>query len=336
MKKKVTLIFGGAGFIGKNLVDSLVLNGERIVISVDNLSNGISSHLRDHESKSNFRFIYSDCSNPNGCEQIFSEASSFGPIEDVWHLAANSDIRAGTDNPSVDLRDTFMTTYEIIRALEKYGARRFYFASSSAIYGEGRGLPLTESTGPLLPLSNYGAMKLASEAYISASTQRLGFTAYLLRFPNVVGVPATHGVIFDFCKKLIQNPSVLNVLGNGSQRKCYLHVSDLIDALLSVARNNDAGSIVPLNIGPSDRGVTVKWIAEQVVSYVSPGAKIIYGTEPRGWIGDIPSFNYSIDKILATGWSPKYSSEEAIKRAIGEVADQCALGHSGGGSLRHS
>jgi UDP-glucose 4-epimerase len=325
MNNKVTIIFGGAGFIGNTLIDRLLSASNNHIVVVDNLSNGELNNLNSHFSKKKFHFLKKDCSKINECNDVFVLASGLGQIVDIWHLAANSDISLGTQNPAIDLKDTFLTTFEIMNQIKIFGVNNFYFASSSAIYGDHGISPIGETTGPLLPISNYGAMKLASEAFISASAERIGFSAILFRFPNVVGAPATHGIIYDFLKKLKQNPKILRVLGNGSQKKIYLHVSDLVDAMLFIASINKNAGTSPFNIGPIDQGVTVKCIAEKVVRKVSIGSKIIYGDEPRGWIGDVPAFNYCIDKVLNLGWRPKKTSDEAIDIAILEIIEQLEM-----------
>jgi UDP-glucose 4-epimerase len=165
-------------------------------------------------------------------------------------------------------------------------------------------------------------MKLASEALISAAAESHLKRTCLFRFPNVVGVPATHGVILDFVRKLKSTDSSLKVLGNGTQRKAYLHVSDLISAMLFVRSRVDTPKTLPINVGPVDQGVYVHWIAEQVVKRVAPAASIQFGTGNRGWVGDVPKFHYSTAKIQALGWKPLLGSEAALIRAIDEIARQ--------------
>jgi UDP-glucose 4-epimerase len=259
------------------------------------------------------------------CENAFLEAKQYGKVTEVWHFAANSDIPAGVLNPDIDLKDTFLTTFEILKAMNKFDVKVINFASSSAIYGDFGDEIIHESIGPLLPISNYGAMKLASEAQISAASEGFLQRANIFRFPNVVGVPATHGVILDFINKLILNKNELQVLGNGTQQKAYLHVSDLVNAMLLISNRQINDKVEIINIGPSDEGVTVKWIAEKVVLKVNPYAKIIYGDGNKGWVGDVPKFNYSTEKLKSFGWSPNLGSEEAVKRAINEIVLQLGL-----------
>jgi UDP-glucose 4-epimerase len=270
----------------------------------------------------NLTFIEADLSVRASAEAAFWEASSYGQVDEVWHLAANSDIPAGVANIDVDLKDTFLTTVEILQCMKSNKIGKLYFASSSAIYGDLGDQPLHESIGPLLPISNYGAMKLASEALISAAAESYLERACLFRFPNVVGVPATHGVILDFVRKLITTGNNLEVLGNGTQQKAYLHVSDLVAAMLLVRSRSEIAKVFPINIGPVDAGVCVRWIAEQVVKRVAPSACIQFGTDNRGWVGDVPKFHYLTDKLQTMGWKPVLGSEAAVLRAIDEVACQ--------------
>ena len=205
--------------------------------------------------------------------------------------------------------------------MKEYGIGKIIFASSSAIYGDFGERELTEDIGPLFPISNYGAMKLASEAIIGASLEAHLRQVFLFRFPNVIGVPATHGVIQDFMRKLKKTPGNLEVLGDGSQQKSYLHVEELIDAMFFIlAHARDKMNY--FNIGAADDGVTVSFIAETVRNRVAPGASISFGTGNRGWVGDVPRFRFSIKKLSALGWNPRLSSQESIRKAVEEIALQ--------------
>lgn len=320
----VTIIAGGAGFIGCTLAKKLLDNGESVAI-IDNCSRGSFDYLKSLDLDGDLTFIHADLSEKNACRSAFEEVANKGRVVDVWHLAANSDIPAGIDNPRIDLKDTFQTTFEILECMRELGIENLHFASSSAIYGDHGEQLLFESIGPLLPISNYGAMKLASEAQISAAAETFLKKANIFRFPNVVGVPATHGVILDLMRKLKQDRRKLDVLGNGTQKKSYLHVSDLVNAMLFIEKRNDESNITLANIGPIDEGVTVRWIAENVRDRVSPSAELHFGTENRGWIGDVPKFLYSVEKLVSWGWRPELSSSEAIVRAIDEIALQEGL-----------
>ena len=241
-------------------------------------------------------------------------------VDEVWHLAANSDIPAGIDNPRVDLKDTFLTTFFLLKASEKYSIKKFNFSSSSAVYGDWGQKALKETLGPLKPISNYGAMKLASEAQICAAAESFLEEANIFRFPNVVGVPATHGVILDFFEKLKSDPSCLQVLGDGNQKKSYLHVSELIDAMLFVSELNERSNRIEIvNIGCSDSGILVKDIAMMVKSLIAPTAEISYGSEDRGWVGDVPRFFYDTTYLKKMGWVPSLSSHKAVELAVKEI-----------------
>jgi UDP-glucose 4-epimerase len=319
---KVSLVAGGAGFVGANLIGHLAQEGRSVVV-IDNMSRGKEQFV---SSAAGFAgrviVIKADCSVQEEIAEAFAKASQLGDIDEVWHLAANSDIPAGVADSAVDLKDTFMTTHCLLKEMKRYQVKEIHFASSSAVYGDLGPVTLQEDIGPLLPISNYGAMKLASEALISAAAESFLSKANIFRFPNVVGVPATHGVILDFVNKLIDSPDQLIVLGDGTQQKAYLHVSDLVEAMLLIRARETKNKIELINIGPVDEGVTVRHIAETVVSRVSPGAKIVYGLGNKGWVGDVPKFSYSTMKLQGYGWAPKLGSAAAVRRAIDEVASQ--------------
>ncbi|HEY5105861.1 MAG TPA: NAD-dependent epimerase/dehydratase family protein [Caulobacteraceae bacterium] len=313
-------VSGGAGFIGANLVARLIAEGG-CVVAADNFVRGSRRHLAGFDGHPRFCLVEADLATSKGCAAAFEAADRFGPIETVWHLAANSDIAAGLADPRIDLRDTFMTTFEILGQMRRIGARRLIFASSSAVYGDFGEVELHEDIGPLTPISNYGAMKLASEAQACAAVEDFLEQALLLRFPNVIGSPSTHGVIFDFVRRLRDEPAVLRVMGDGTQRKPYLHVSELIEAMV-LARDKAPGGVHAYNIGPSDIGVTVALIAQCVADRVSPTARLEFGDGPRGWVGDVPRFRYSIERIARLGWAPRLSSRQAVSRAIDEIIRQ--------------
>ena len=305
------LIIGGAGFIGSVLVKEMLQDNADIIV-IDKLSLGSVDYI--DTTKVEFHQI-----DINNTKQVL-EVLQGKQIYEVWHLAANSDIPAGVEDMNVDLDDTFMSTVSTLKIMREIDCKRLYFASSSAVYGFNKNR-LHEDIGPLMPISNYGAMKLSSEALISASLESFLDKVCIYRFPNVVGVPATHGVILDFIKKLKKDMSTLEVLGNGTQQKTYLHVSELVEAMLFINSNTDNGMNY-YNIGAMDDGVFVKQIAEETTKVISPDAKINYQKTDRGWVGDVPRFYYSVDKLKDLGWSPKMSSLEAVQKAVSEIALQ--------------
>jgi UDP-glucose 4-epimerase len=201
------------------------------------------------------------------------------------------------------------------------GIKRLNFASTGAVYGDMGDIEIHENSAPLEPISNYGAMKLASEAQIRAAVEQFVERANIFRFPNVVGVPATHGVIYDFIDKLLADPARLHVLGDGSQRKPYLHCDTLVEAMLFI-RDHSQLPFGVYNVGPNDPGVTVRWIAETVAEIFGGNPEIIYGTQNRGWVGDVPKFRYSTDKLRKLGWATEISSEDALRKAIIQIVAQ--------------
>lgn len=305
------LIIGGAGFIGSVLTKELLKDNSNVII-IDKLSLG----SRDHIDINKVELINLDI---NDIDSVLKELKG-KKIEEVWHMAANSDIPAGVENIEVDLNDTFMTTVSTLKIMKAIDCKKLYFASSAAIYGYNKNR-LHEDIGPLMPMSNYGAMKLSSEAIISASLEIFLEKVCIYRFPNIVGIPATHGVLLDFIKKLKKDSSVLEVLGNGTQTKAYLHVTDLVEGMIFI-KNNTANGLNYFNLGAIDDGVSVKQIAEEVIKFVSPNAKINYQNSDRGWVGDVPKFYYSVKKLKDLGWTPRMSSLEAIQKAVKEVALQ--------------
>ncbi|WP_308389705.1 NAD-dependent epimerase/dehydratase family protein [Acidithiobacillus sp. AMEEHan] len=314
------LITGVAGFIGCNLAGTLLERGG-YVFGVDNLCRGSLANLYDVERNPRFSFIEVDMADKTAYRRAFVDFHARDPITEVWHMAANSDIPAGIADASIDLRDTFMTTFNTLELMREFKVPVIAFASSSAIYGDLGKRPLTEDTGPLLPISNYGAMKLASEAAISAAVESGIARAYLFRFPNVIGIPSTHGVILDFVRKLAVTPDNLVVLGDGTQQKGYLHVVELIDAMLFI-RDKAPERIAVYNIGPGDDGVTVRFIAEETVRKAAPGASITFGSGNKGWVGDVPQFVYSVDKLRALGYRNQLGSVEAVRLALHQIVEQ--------------
>jgi UDP-glucose 4-epimerase len=310
------IITGVAGFIGSHLADRLLLAGHGVV-GIDNFTRGTRANLEPAMSQPGFLFLETDLSDSAACRQAFAQAVQSGAAQTVWHMAANSDISAGVADARIDLRNTFLTTFHVLEAMREFHIPMLAFASSSAVYGNLPGA-LTEDAGPLFPISNYGAMKLASEGAISAAVESFLEGAWIFRFPNVVGGRATHGVIFDLLNKLKTRQDELEVLGDGSQQKPYLHVSELIDAMLYI-RENAGDALNCFNISGDEAGATVRFIAESVLRKAAPRATLRYTGGSRGWVGDVPRFRYCTDKLSALGWRPGLTSEQAIERAVEEI-----------------
>lgn len=289
----------------------------RPVVLIDDLSLGCEANLKWLDHCDSVRFAKADCSNPAALRTAV-DALGASPITDVWHLAANSDIAAGSKDLNVDLRRTFLSTTGILLMLQELAPATIHFTSSSAIYGNRNDFRVTESDGPFEPISYYGAMKLASEAQLRAAVEHFVPKVNILRLSNIVGMPATHGVVLDFVNSLMAEPDRLTVRGDGMQRKPYLHVSELIDAMLFVADHaRDRFNV--FNVGPDDDGVSIATIADIVAAAVSPRAAIAFGAEPQGWVGDIPKFRLSGDRLVTLGWTSRLTSEEAVRRAVAEI-----------------
>jgi UDP-glucose 4-epimerase len=317
-RDSTVLVTGAAGFIGSHLVDRLLAAGHR-VIGVDNFTRGTESNIATARAHSDFTLLRADLADEAQVMEVVLPATQKLGITTIWHMAANSDIPAGVMDAKVDFRDTFLTTFNILELLRCIGASRIAFASSSAVYGEQAGA-LQENSGPLLPISNYGAMKLASEATISAAATNALRRAWIFRFPNVIGPRGTHGIIFDLLHKLQRRQDELEVLGDGSQQKPYLHVSMLLDAMFYIVAHG-TDSVNLYNIGPQDDGVSVEEIAAFVLeASAHTGTPVRYTGGDRGWAGDVPRFRYCVDKLAALGWLPNQSSREAIRQAARELA----------------
>lgn len=314
----IHVITGGAGFIAVNLARELLARGDRVWL-IDDLSRGRREFVEALPAQDRVAFRQADVSVAGELDAGLDGVAEFAPGSpiEVWHLCANSDIPAGVNDPEVDLKDTFLVTHRLLAAMRAREWKVLHFASTSAVYGDHGSTSLTEES-VCQPISNYGAMKLASEAAIHAAAEFFLQRVNIFRFPNVVGVPATHGVILDFLGKLAATPDCLEVLGNGTQRKAYLHVGDLIAGMMWIRARESQGTLT-YNIGPPDDGVTVREIAELTRDRASPGARLQFGTEGRGWIGDVPRFSYDIGKLAQSGWTPALSSRDAIMRAIEEI-----------------
>jgi UDP-glucose 4-epimerase len=324
------IVTGAAGFIGSHLVDALLARGNR-VIGIDNFSRGSRANLAAALQNAHFELLTADLADANACNRLidqlsaqFSAKQGSEQIDQLWHLAANSDIPAGVADLNVDLCDTFLSTVGSLRIARQFCIPDFFFTSTSAVYGEHEGL-LTEKSGPLLPISNYGAMKLASEAAISAATSAYLKRSRIFRLPNVVGARSTHGLIFDMYRKLENSSSTVEVLGDGTQCKQYLHVGELVDAVLWIADHSVEPAIDCFNLGPSaDPGITVRRIVEILLETAESQAVPQYTQGDRGWVGDVPRFAYSVEKLNALGWRAQGSSEDAIRRACAELRPQRA------------
>jgi len=310
-KESKYFVTGGAGFIGSHLVDRLVETGT--VTVYDNLSSGRLEFIEHHRGNSNFRFIKGDLLDLDTLKQ------AVGGHDVVFHLAANPDIRAGSDKTDLDLEQGTVATYNLLEAMRLNKIKKLLFASSGTVYGEAA-TAVSEDAGPLLPISLYGASKLAAEGLISAFCHLFDMQAWIFRFANVVGARSSHGVIFDFINKLKRNPKQLEILGDGTQRKPYLYIDDCIDGMLFALEHCHEGVNV-LNLG-SDSSTAVTSIAAMLVDAMDlTGVKFSYTGGERGWKGDVPQVRFDITKMKNLGWKPRYSSDEVVAKAVKDVLD---------------
>lgn len=302
------LITGGAGFIGSHLCDALLAEGHQVTV-VDNFILGKKENVEHLFGNTDFTLVEDDLINSNSMRELFLK----NKFDMVYHLAANSDIRKGGNDPVVDYELTFNTTFHVLQYMKEFGVKKLFFASTSAIYGETYDV-LNEEYGPLKPVSNYGAGKLASEAFISAFSSNYDIQTWIARFPNVVGERFTHGVIYDFIHKLERNPCELEVLGNGEQCKPYVYVKDLVEGILYITEHaNEKYNVYMLG---TDTRTKVKEIAAMVIEEMGLHSKTVYTGGDRGWKGDVPEFRYDLTKVNQLGWKAKYTSNDAVRIAI--------------------
>ena len=309
------LVTGGAGFIGSHLVDALVERGLRVRV-LDNFSSGKEGFLAHHEGSGMVEIVRGDLLDRAAL------ASCMEGVRTVHHMAANPDIRLGTEVTDTDLEQGTIATYNVLEAMRLSGVRRISFSSSSAVYGEATQMPTSETYGPIMPISLYGASKLASEALITAWVGTFGAQGYIHRFANIVGPRGTHGVVFDFTHKLKLDPSRLEVLGDGKQEKSYMSAHDCVRSMLHVMDVDD-GNAVMYNLGTGDT-CSVSRIAEIVIEESGlEGVAIEYTGGSRGWAGDVPKTYLDVSKLLGTGFEPSAMSERAIRDTanalIGEI-----------------
>ena len=274
-------VTGAAGFIGSNLVDRLLGEGHQ-VIGYDNFSTGQRSFLDSAAASPNFRLIEGDLLDTI----ILTEAMQGCDL--VYHLAANADVRFGTQHPRKDLEQNTIATSNVLEAMRATGARRIAFSSTGSVYGEAKVFPTPEDSPFPVQTSLYGASKLGCEGLISAYCEGFGFQGTVFRFVSILGERYTHGLVVDFYKRLLENPRKLHVLGNGQQRKSYLYIQDCLDAMLTAIEKTKAQFQV-YNLGTEEYfevNHSISWICEHLG--LSP--KLTNSGGERGWIEEIRSF----------------------------------------------
>ncbi len=313
------LITGGAGFIGSHLTDRLMEAGEEVRV-LDDLNAGSLDNLKRWLGNERFEFIKGDMRD----ERIVREAAE--GVDAVFHLAANPEVRVGSQSPELLYETNVLITHNLLSAIRESEVRYLVFTSSSTVYGEAEVIPTPENYAPLEPISVYGGAKLAAEALISGYAHTFGFRALIFRLANIIGKRSNHGVIYDFINKLRKNPERLEILGDGTQRKSYLHVSDTVEGMLHIFnRFTESGKTVDFyNLGSED-WITVREIAEIVSEEMNLTPEFIFtgGVDGgRGWKGDVKLMRLSIEKAKKTGWKPKLNSYQAVRRTVKELLEE--------------
>ncbi len=307
-------VVGGAGFIGSHLVDRLVERGPVTVF--DDLSVGKPAFIAKHLASGKATLVQGDALDLAALKRAVEGG---GGHEVLFHLAANPEARWGLERTRLDLDQGTIATYNALEAARTSGVSRFVFSSSGTVYGN-VAQPCAEMDLGHLPISLYGASKLAGEAMIAAYAECFGLAGFICRFGNVVGPRSTHGAILDFCKKLKAHPEYLDVLGDGRQAKPYLHVVDCVGGILHVLDNAKGERPAVYNLAPAD-WTHVKRIAELCVA-ASPNraARIEYSGGAQGWPGDVPQSRLDPRKLADLGYTVRLTSDQAVEAAVREIA----------------
>ena len=299
---------GGAGFIGSNLADRLAADAAREVVVYDNFSTGRELFLAQALAKPNVRIVKGDLQDTERLTQAMRGCDF------VFHLAANADVRFGTEHPRKDLEQNTLATFNVLEAMRQNGVKRLAFSSTGSVYGEATVIPTPETAPFPIQTSLYGASKLACEGLIAAYAEGFGIQSYIFRFVSILGERYTHGHVFDFYRKLLRDPARLEILGDGHQRKSYLYIQDCLDAIFC-AIEKAADKVNIFNLGTDEYcevNDSAGWIAETLG--LSP--KFEYTGGRQGWIGDNPFIFLDCAKICALGWQPKLTIREGIIRTL--------------------
>ena len=297
------IVTGAAGFIGSNLVDLLLAEGSRVV-GIDNFSTGRQEFLLDARRSPNFELVTQDVLDLPRLREVVEGADL------VFHLAANADVRFGTDHPRKDLEQNTIATWNVLEAARQGGVRRIAFSSTGSVYGEPAVFPTPEDCPFPVQTSLYGASKLAAEGLLQAYAEGFGIQAFIFRFVSILGPRYTHGHVFDFYKQLLEHPGRLHILGNGKQRKSYLYAGDCLQAMMTALERADARVNI-FNLGTDEYcevNDSVNWICE----HLGLDPRRTYAGGERGWIGDSPLIFLDCSRIRALGWVPKLTIRQAV------------------------
>ncbi len=300
------VVTGGAGFIGSHLVDALVRRGDEVTV-IDSLRTGTLDNLREHLDQGSVALVRRDLLGEGWQQALQGEAR-------VYHLAADPDVRQSALDPGSQLRNNLQATCRLLEAMRTAGVGEIVFTSTSTVYGEAAVIPTPEDVTPMEPISVYGATKLACESLIAAYCHSFGMQAWVYRFANIIGDRSSHGVIWDFIHKLRENPAELEILGDGRQTKSYLEVGACVEAMLFAA-DHAAERFNVFNIGSED-WIDVVGIADVVVREMGlPRVRYRFTGGDRGWVGDVPRMQLSVEKLKKLGWRPPIGSRESVHRA---------------------
>jgi UDP-glucose 4-epimerase len=301
------LVTGAAGFIASNLVDALIKDGHE-VIGVDNFSTGRRKFLIGAQQNEQFRLVQTDILDRKRL------AAELPGCDLVFHLAANADVRFGTEHPARDLEQNTIGTHSVLEAMRDAKVSRIAFASTGSVYGESSVIPTPEDCPFPIQTSLYGASKLAAEGLVAAYCEGFGFQSWIFRFVSILGERYSHGHVFDFYKQLRRDPTRLEVLGNGKQRKSYLYVKDCIEAML-LAIKQSAQRVNIFNLGADEYCEvrdSIGWICEALE--IAP--TVIYGQSDRGWIGDNPFIFLDTKRIRSLDWAARLSIRDGVLRTV--------------------
>jgi len=308
------LISGGAGFIGSHLAGAL-LRDKRVhsIIIYDNFSSGSRRHVEAVENDPRLSIVEGDIKN------LSRLADAMKKIDVVFHLAANPDISKAVTQPDIDFWEGTYLMQNVLEAMRLNNVQKILYTSGSGVYGEVPGIAFAENYGPCVPISTYGASKIACEGLIAAYCHMFGITARVFRFANVVGPRQTHGVGYDFVRRLKADPFRLRILGDGTQCKSYIHVDDVLAAMLMVLNKNDAlAAFDVLNVATDDY-ISVTEIADMACVACGLDPKKVqydYSGGDRGWKGDVPKVLFNVSKIKAQGWRATRSSRQAMEASL--------------------
>ena len=304
-------VSGGAGFVGSHLLPVLLGEDAGAIVVFDNFSSGRLSHLNDVVRDPRVKIVEGDL------KDLKAVTAAMAGCETVFHLAANPDIAKAVTQPDIDFWEGTYLAQNVLEAMRVNGARKILYTSGSGVYGENPGIAFAEQYGPCIPISTYGASKLACEALIAAYCHMFDLTGRVFRFANVVGPRQTHGVGYDFIRRLKSDPARLRILGDGTQKKSYIHVDDVL-AAIRVADAGAAKRYEVFNVATEDY-ITVREIADLAVevSGLEPGAvEYEFSGGDRGWKGDVPIVRFDCSKIKSLGWKARRNSAEAVTDAM--------------------